>query len=303
MRSEKYHIPVLLEESLAGLNIRPDGIYVDLTFGGGGHSREILRRMGKGLLIGFDQDPDAAPNAICDPRFRFVRHNYRYFSNHLEYMGIERVDGILADLGVSSFQLDQPEKGFSYRHDAPLDMRMNPGMPRSAADLIALLDESGLAQLLKDYGELPNARGLARRLASRRQGHPILTTGDLAEAITAVLPPQKKNKMLAQIFQAFRIAVNQEMDSLREMLQQVPGVLREGGRVAIISYHSLEDRLVKNYFRSGDFTGQRVSDLYGQVRVPLAPVSRQAIAPGEQEINENPRARSARLRIAERTPW
>ncbi len=303
MRSERYHIPVLLEESLAGLNIRPDGIYVDLTFGGGGHSREILKRIDKGVLIGFDQDPDAGKNAIVDPRFHFVRHNYRYFTNHLEYMGIDRVDGILADLGVSSFQLDRPEKGFSYRQDAPLDMRMNPDMPRSAADLIASLDEEALARLLKNFGELPNARILARRLAVHQKINPIKTTGELTEAVAGVIPVQKRNKILSQVFQAFRIAVNQEIESLREMLQQVPGMLREGGRVAIISYHSLEDRLVKNFIRSGDFTGQTVSDLYGQVRVPLVAVNRQSITPGDEELVLNPRARSARLRIAERSAW
>jgi len=301
MIAEKYHIPVLLGESIAGLAIRPAGIYVDLTFGGGGHAKEILRKLKAGRLVAFDRDPAAAGQTINDNRFQLIPHNYRYFSYYLQYLGIQKVDGILADLGVSSRQFDDPERGFSFRYDADLDMRMNMVGTVRAADLIDQMTAEEMTQILRQYGELNRADRIAGRIIRRHEIHPIKTTGDLADAVRGLFPKNQENKMLAKVFQAFRIAVNDEQDSLREMLMQTSAVLRSGGRLVVISYHSLEDRLVKNFMRAGNFTGSIQTDLRGNRRVPFVPVGRKAIQPDTDETDRNPRARSARLRIAERT--
>ena len=295
-----YHIPVLLNESIAGLAIKPDGVYVDLTFGGGGHSREIMKRLRNGQLIAFDQDPDAEINRINAPRFQLIRHNYRYFRNWLKYLGINTVDGILADLGVSSNQFDTAEKGFSFRMDAELDMRMNPGMVTSAADLVNQADESELVRVIQTFGEIRPAHRIVREIVRCREQKPIRTTGDLVEAVKRVMPRNRENKLLAQLFQAFRIVVNEELESLKEMLMQTTRVLVPEGRLVVISYHSLEDRLVKNFLRSGNFEGLVEKDLYGRSHTPFEHLSRGAIVPGETEIKHNPRSRSAKLRIAKR---
>ena len=295
-----YHTPVLLEESVRGLAVRPGGIYVDLTFGGGGHSREILKQLKTGRLVAFDQDPAVKVHLIQDRRFVFVQHNYRYLKNFLEYMGISSVDGILADLGVSSGHLDNPNRGFSFRFDAPLDMRMNPAQAETAADLANKLDEAGLALILGNYGELNQPGRLAARLASARRERPVVTTGDLADIFRPLLPPNRENKMLAQIFQAFRIAVNRETESLEEMLAQAAGLIRTGGRLVVISYHSLEDRLVKNFIRAGNAGGKVETDFYGNPVTPFRAINRKVAVPDDRETEANPRARSAKLRIAER---
>ncbi len=298
-----YHTPVLLYESIEGLALEPDGIYVDLTYGGGGHSREITKHLKSGRLIAFDQDPAVKGNLISDRKFCFVRHNYRYFKNFLQYMGISKVDGILADLGVSSEHLDNPERGFSFRFDAFLDMRMNPGLEETAADIINNHDEQDLARILREYGELESPGRLASRLAEARQSGKISRTSELADCLRPMFPRNRENKMLAQVFQAFRIAVNREIDSLADMLVQTAGMLRPGGRLVVISYHSLEDRLVKNIIRGGNPAGEIRKDLYGNLQVPYRAVNRKVIVPPDNEVQANPRARSARLRIGERTDY
>lgn len=303
MVATDYHIPVLLPESVSGLAIRPDGIYVDLTFGGGGHSREILRNLRKGRLIAFDQDPAVSSRLISDPRFEFVGHNFSYFTNFVRFLGYEQVDGILADLGVSSEHLDNPERGFSFRFDAPLDMRMSPAIKSTAADLIRQSDAETLARILREYGEVENAGRIAYRIVDWRETGPVFTTFGLAACLRPLFPSNRENKMLAQVFQALRIAVNHEMESLQQMLEQTADILRPGGRLVIISYHSLEDRLVKNYMRSGNAAGTIGTDLFGNTRVPFRPVNRKVIVPSDEENETNPRARSARLRIAERTDF
>lgn len=301
MTGSEYHIPVLLRESVAGLAIKPGGIYVDLTFGGGGHAAEILRNLNGGKLIAFDRDPAAAGNALEDDRFQLIGHNYRYFSQYLKYLGINGVDGIIADLGVSSKQLDECARGFTFRQEAELDMRMNPNKGQRAVDLVNGWDEKALTQLIRDYGELRSARQIARRIISHRQEQPILTTKELADAVRDLFPGNRENKMLAQLFQAFRIAVNDEISSLQDMLVQTQQALRTGGRLVVITYHSIEDRLVKNWIRAGNFEGTEEKDLYGIGQAPFRMINRQVIVPGEEEIQRNPRARSAKLRIAERT--
>jgi len=303
MVATDYHIPVLLPESVSGLAIRPDGVYVDLTFGGGGHSREILKQIRTGRLIAFDQDPAVKSRLIDDPRFLFVQHNFRYCKNFIKYLGYEQVDGILADLGVSSEHLDNPERGFSFRFDAFLDMRMSPGLKETAADLIRQSDEGELIRMLRDYGEVENPRRIAQRIIESRTVSPVQTTFDLAGCLRPLFPQNRENKMLAQVFQALRIAVNHEMESLQEMLAQTADLLRPGGRLVVISYHSLEDRLVKNYIRSGDAGGTVRTDLYGNALAPFRGVNRKVIVPADEENEINSRARSARLRIAERTDF
>ncbi|MDD2569582.1 MAG: 16S rRNA (cytosine(1402)-N(4))-methyltransferase RsmH [Bacteroidales bacterium] len=300
MISNGYHTPVLLEESIEGLSVRPDGTYVDLTYGGGGHSREILKQLTSGTLIAFDQDPAVKPHLISDRRFVFVQHNYRYLKNYLDYMGISAVDGILADLGVSSRHLDDPGRGFSFRFDAPLDMRMNPAQAESAADLANSLDDAALKRIFANYGELNQPGRLATRLADARRERPVKTTGDLAGIFEPMLPANRKNKMLAQIFQAFRIAVNHEMESLEVMLSQTPQLIRQGGRLVVISYHSLEDRLVKNFIRAGNADGKLETDFFGNPIAPFKAINRKVTIPDTDEATANPRARSAKLRIAER---
>ncbi len=295
-----YHVPVLLEESIECLRIKPDGVYVDCTFGGGGHSRAILARLGnKGKLYGFDQDREAYRNTTDDERFTFVRGNFKYISNFLRYYGEDKVDGILADLGVSSHHFDEAERGFSYRFDGALDMRMNREASFTAEELINGYDEQALADILYLYGELRNARRIANAIVCRRQTKAIKTIFELTEVLRPFCTKGKEYKELAPIFQAIRIEVNAELDSLKTLLCRSVDLLRSGGRIAVISYHSLEDRLVKNFLKTGNFGGEPQKDFYGNQITPFANVSK-AIVSNDGEIADNPRARSARLRYAEK---
>jgi len=298
---ETYHVPVLLKESVDGLNIRPDGTYVDVTFGGGGHSKEILKRLNdKGRLFAFDQDADAVKNKIDDPRFTLIEGNFANLKNYLRLEGIKQVDGILADLGISSHQINKPERGFSTRYDEKLDMRMDKSADFSAYDVINKYDEFQLRKIFSQYGDLNNAATLARSIVKAREDAPIQTTGQLNEIVSKHFPKLKLNKFLAKLYQAIRIEVNGEMEALKKMLQQSAMVLKPGGRLSVISYHSLEDRLVKRFIRDGLFEGQPEKDFYGNVSVPFKKKGK-LITPTEAEVNQNPRARSAKLRIAERT--
>ena len=295
-----YHVPVLLEESIECLRIKPDGVYVDCTFGGGGHSRAILARLGnKGKLYGFDQDREAYRNTTDDERFTFVRGNFKYISNFLRYYGEDKADGILADLGVSSHHFDEAERGFSYRFDGALDMRMNREASFTAEELINGYDEQALADILYLYGELRNARRIANAIVCRRQTKAIKTIFELTEVLRPFCTKGKEYKELAPIFQAIRIEVNAELDSLKTLLCRSVDLLRSGGRIAVISYHSLEDRLVKNFLKTGNFGGAPHKDFYGNQITPFANVSK-AIVSNDREIADNPRARSARLRYAEK---
>ena len=295
-----YHVPVLLEESIECLRIKPDGVYVDCTFGGGGHSRAILARLGnKGRLYGFDQDREAYRNTTDDERFTFVRGNFKYISNFLRYYGEDKVDGILADLGVSSHHFDEAERGFSYRFDGALDMRMNREASFTAEELINGYDEQALADILYLYGELRNARRIANAIVCRRQTKAIKTIFELTEVLRPFCTKGKEYKELAPIFQAIRIEVNAELDSLKTLLGRSVDLLRSGGRIAVISYRSLEDRLVKNFLKTGNFGGEPQKDFYGNPITPFANVSK-AIVSNDGEIADNPRARSARLRYAEK---
>lgn len=300
MLEMEYHKPVLLKESVDGLNIQPNGVYVDVTFGGGGHSKEILNRLGdKGKLIAFDQDKDALNNVIDDPRFLLVNENFRFLKRYLRFYGYAEVDGILGDFGVSSHQFDVAERGFSTRFEADLDMRMNQSSEFSAYDVVNKYEESKLREVLFQYGELRSAAGMARSIVEARSKNSIKTSKQLKEALGRFLPKHKENKILAQIYQAIRIEVNQELEALKEFLMQSQEVLKTGGRLSLISYHSLEDRLVKRFMRSGLFEGEPEKDVYGRVSVPLKPLGK-LITPTEAEIKLNNRARSAKLRIAER---
>ncbi|HET6992772.1 MAG TPA: 16S rRNA (cytosine(1402)-N(4))-methyltransferase RsmH [Bacteroidia bacterium] len=294
-----YHKPVLLHESLEGLTIRPDGTYVDVTFGGGGHSRAILAQLGeKGKLIAFDQDEDAVANAINDPRFILVKQNFRFLKNFLRLHNAIPVDGILADLGISSHQIDQAERGFSTRFDGPLDMRMNRSAAMDAEKVLNTYDERQLRNMFREFGDVENAAKLARTILSAREEVAIRSIAELKEAIAPCVPKGKEFQYLAKVFQALRIEINGEMDALKQLLLQSVEVLKPGGRIVVISYHSLEDRLVKNFFRSGNFEGETEKDFFGNLVRPLEPVNRKPITPGENELNENNRARSAKLRIA-----
>ena len=295
-----YHIPALLDESIERLNIRPDGIYIDVTFGGGGHSMEILKRLTTGMLIAFDQDEDAGMNAPDDKKFIFLNQNFRFLKNNLQYNGIKSIDGLIADLGVSFHQFDEPGRGFTFRHDAPLDMRMNRGNPQTAASLIQTLEEPLLADVFFKYGELANSKRIAREIISARREKPVTTTGDLVSAIGKLAPPRQEHKFYAKVFQALRIAVNHEIEYLKEMLLQALDMLNMGGRLVIITYHSLEDRVVKNFFRTGNFEGIVKKDFYGNPETPFRVINRKGITPGNEEITRNNRARSARLRVAEK---
>lgn len=296
-----YHIPVLLMPSVDGMNIRPDGIYADMTFGGGGHSREILSRLGDGgRLLSFDQDEDAERNIVDNPHFTFVRSNFRYLKNFLRYHGIEQVDGILADLGVSSHHFDDSERGFSFRGDGPLDMRMNKRAGITAADVVNNYSEERLADIFYLYGELKNSRKIASVLAKARAIQPIETIGEFLEVIKPLFGREREKKELAKVFQALRIEVNHEMEALKEMLCATAEVLRPGGRLVIITYHSLEDRLVKNMMKTGNVEGKMEKDFYGNVETPFRLVNNKVIVPSDEEIAENPRSRSAKLRIAEK---
>ena len=296
----EYHNPVLLKETVDGLNIKEDGVYVDVTFGGGGHSREILKRLGKkGQLIAFDQDQDALLNTIIDSRFTLINENFRYLKRFLRFHGVKKVDGILADFGVSSHQFDEADRGFSIRFDAKLDMRMNQQDKLSAFHVINEYDEVALRKMFWEYGELRQAPALARTIVAERKNHQIETTEQLKNVLKKYLPPRKENKILAQIYQAIRIEVNQEIEALKEFLTQVPELLNPKGRLSFISYHSLEDRLVKRFIRSGMFEGEPEKDVFGNVEVPLKRIGK-LIVPTQEEIKVNNRARSAKLRIAEK---
>ncbi|MFI0428296.1 16S rRNA (cytosine(1402)-N(4))-methyltransferase RsmH [Mariniflexile sp. HMF6888] len=296
----EYHNPVLLKEAVDGLNINPDGIYVDVTFGGGGHSKEILKRLGdKGKLFAFDQDQDALKNTIDDSRFTLINENFRYIKRFLRFYGVKKVDGILADFGVSSHQFDVAERGFSTRFEANLDMRMNQQNVLSAFQVVNKYEEEQLKQVFLQYGELRAAPAMAKLIVEHRESQPIVTSEELKAVLKKFLPPRHENKVLAQIYQAIRIEVNQEIEALKEFLGQTPELLNEGGRLSLISYHSLEDRLVKRFIRNGMFEGEPERDMYGNFEVPLKKVNG-LIVPSKEEIRNNSRARSAKLRIAEK---
>ncbi|MBQ9558442.1 MAG: 16S rRNA (cytosine(1402)-N(4))-methyltransferase RsmH [Bacteroidaceae bacterium] len=295
------HVPVMFQEVMEGLRIKPDGKYVDLTFGGGGHSRGILERMGpEGRLYGFDQDLDTLAGAPDDPRFTFVRSNFRYLSNWMRYYDVEGLDGILADLGVSSHHLDTGERGFSFRYDAPLDMRMNQRARLTAREVVNTYSEEQLANILHLYGELAQSRRMAAALVKARAQAPIETTGQLADTMAPFFGRAREKKDLARVFQALRIEVNGEMKALKEMLTAATEVLRPGGRLVVLTYHSLEDRMVKNIMRSGNPEGSVEKDIYGNICSPLRTIGK-VQTPGDEELSANPRSRSAKLRVAEKT--
>lgn len=298
-----YHVPVLLKESVDGLNIEADGCYVDVTFGGGGHSREVLSRLGtEGHLYSFDQDADAEKNAegFDTEKFTFVRSNFRFLKNFLRYHGVEQIDGLLADLGVSSHHFDDSERGFSFRFEGMLDMRMNQRAGRTAADVVNTYEEKRLADVFYLYGELKQSRKLAAAIVKARQGKRVETIGDFLEIVKPFFRNEREKKELAKVFQALRIEVNHEMDALREMLNGAKELLKPGGRLVVITYHSLEDRMVKNLMKTGNVEGQEDKDFFGKVNTPFRLVNRQVIVPSDEEMFKNPRSRSAKLRIAER---
>lgn len=295
-----YHTPVLLKESVNGLQIKPDGVYVDVTFGGGGHSREIIKNIINGKLVAFDQDDDAMPNLTDDERFVFVNHNFRFLKNFLKYHKIEMIDGLLADLGVSSHHFDDPGRGFSFRFEGELDMRMNQSAKVSAKNVVNEYREEDLAKIFWEYGELKNSRKLAKAIIEQRGNKTLETIKDFTELLIPYLPKHAEHKFLAKVFQALRIEVNREIEFLKEMLLQTIDLIKPGGRLVIITYHSLEDRIVKNFIRNGQFEGEVEKDFFGNKEVPFKAVNRKVIVPDEREIKENNRARSAKLRIAER---
>lgn len=318
--AEAYHIPVLLKESVDGLHIKPNGIYVDVTFGGGGHSREILSRLGAdGHLFSFDQDADAENNIfedrgdakdcsneqkgkrfVDDSRFTFIRSNFRFLKNWMQYYGIEQIDGLLGDLGVSSHHFDDESRGFSFRFDAPLDMRMNKRAGKTAADIVNEYDEEQLANLFYIYGELKNSRRIASTLTNVRRQKPIATTSDFISAVEPLFKREREKKDMAKLFQALRIEVNHEMTALKEMLMAATDVMKPGGRLSIITYHSLEDRIVKNIMKTGNIEGKVEQDFFGHIDSPYKLINNKVIVPSEEEQSQNPRSRSAKLRIAER---
>ena len=310
--AETYHVPVLLKESVDGLDIQPDGVYVDVTFGGGGHSREILSRLGpEGHLYSFDQDADAEKNIVDDDRFTFVRSNFRYVKQWMRFYDVDHIDGLLGDLGVSSHHFDDAQRGFSFRYDAPLDMRMNKRAGLTAADVVNGYSEEQLADILRLYGELKNARQVAAVLVKARQQQTIDTTGRLLAVAEPLLSrdrgrkggpaaASREKKEVAKLFQALRIEVNHEMDALRQMLDGACQLLRPGGRLSVITYHALEDRMVKNIMRAGNVEGRLEQDFFGQAVAPLRPIGNKVVVPSDEEQEQNPRSRSAKLRIAER---
>lgn len=299
--AETYHVPVLLAESVNGLNIQADGVYVDVTFGGGGHSREILSRMNaEAHLYGFDQDEDAEHNIVEDKRFTFVRSNFKYLSNWMRYYNIAQVDGLLADLGVSSHHFDDESRGFSFRFDAPLDMRMNKYAGKTAADIINNYDEDKLADIFYIYGELKTARRIAAIIVRKRTGKAINTTQELINTVEPLFKSERSKKDMAKLFQALRIEVNNEMDALKKMLHSAGQLLKPGGRLSVITYHSLEDRIVKNFMRSGNVEGEIEKDFFGRVNSPFTLVNNKVIVPNDEEQQRNPRSRSAKLRVAEK---
>ena len=296
-----YHVPVLLQQSIEGLNINPAGTYVDVTFGGGGHSREILKHLGaQGRLLSFDQDADAERNIVTDKRFTFVRSNFRYLQNFLRYHEVEAIDGLLADLGVSSHHFDDSERGFSFRADGPLDMRMNKRAGQTAADIVNEYSEEKLADVFYLYGELKNSRKLASIICKARTRQAITTISGFLEVIKPLFGKEREKKELAKGFQALRIEVNQEMEALREMLLAATKALKPGGRLVVITYHSLEDRMVKNLMKTGNVEGKAEKDFYGRVSTPFSLVNNRVIVADEEEVERNPRSRSAKLRIAEK---
>ncbi len=296
-----YHLPVLLEQSIEGLAVNPQGTYVDVTFGGGGHSRAILQELGsEGRLLAFDRDADAIANTIDDPRFTLIHEDFRYMKNFLRLNGINRVDGILADLGVSSHQFDEAGRGFSTRFDAELDLRMDRRQTTTAKDIVNTASEEELRGILHNYGELPNANRMARAIVSARAESPILTTFDLKKALESNIPRNQENKFYAMVFQALRIEVNGELEALKAMLTQAVEILNPGGRLVVISYHSLEDRLVKNIIKTGNFEGEVKKDFYGNLLSPLKPITRKPVVADAEELMDNPRSRSAKLRVAEK---
>ena len=295
-----YHVPALLKQSVDGLELRPGGVYVDATYGGGGHSSEILRRLEGGRLIAFDQDEDSVANITDDERFLFLNQNFRFLRNNLFYHDIESINGLIADLGVSFHQFDVPGRGFSFRFEGPLDMRMNRSADVTAATVLNSYSEEMLAGIFYMYGELTNSRAIARAVVAARESAPLDAIGDLTHAVRSLVPPRAENKFFARLFQALRIEVNNELVNLKEMLQQAYDLLVPGGRLVVITYHSLEDRLVKNFMRSGSFEGEIEKDFYGNVQVPFRVITKRAIVAGEKEVAANPRSRSARLRIAEK---
>ena len=298
---QTYHVPVLLNESIEGMNLQPEGIYVDVTFGGGGHSKEILRQGDESIrLFSFDQDEDAEQNIVDDKRFTFVRSNFRYLYNFLRYHGVESVDGILADLGVSSHHFDDSERGFSFRFEGKLDMRMNKRAGMTAADVVNTYDEERLADIFYLYGELKNSRKLASSIIKARATKPIVTIGDFLEIVKPMFGREREKKELAKVFQALRIEVNQEMEALKEMLAAATEALKPGGRLVVITYHSLEDRIVKNFMKTGNAAGKSEQDFFGNMQTPYRLVNNKVIVASEEEVTRNPRSRSAKLRIAEK---
>lgn len=295
-----YHIPALLRESIDGLNIKPDGIYVDVTFGGGGHSMEILKRIKEGRIIAFDQDDDAMANAPVDKRLLLLNQNFRFLRNNLRFNGVESVDGLIADLGVSFHQFDEPSRGFTFRQDAPLDMRMNKSGTVTAVQLLNTMDEPSLADLFFNFGELTNSRRIAREIVAYRSVRPLATVNDIIDAVGRLAPFRQEHKFYARLFQGLRIAVNHEIDYLKEMLEQALDVLKPHGRLVVITYHSLEDRVVKNFMKTGNFEGEEKKDFYGNIETPFRIITKKGIIPGDEEIALNKRARSARLRVAEK---
>ncbi len=301
MATNVYHIPALLDECMQGLDIKPDGTYVDVTFGGGGHSRAIMQRLGaQGHLYSFDQDMDAWQNRIDDPRFTFVHSNFAFLKNFMRYHGVQGIDGLLADLGVSFHHFDDADRGFSFRFDGALDMRMNRDSGRDAAAVIASSSEQQLADMLYLYGELKQSRRMAAAIVKARATSPITTTARLIDVVRPLVRPAQEKKELAQVFQALRIVVNDEIGTLKRMLAQALEMLNPGGRLVVITYHSLEDRLVKNFIRSGNVEGKIEKDFFGRVSTPLKAVNNRVIVPSEAEVERNPRARSAKLRIAQK---
>lgn len=296
----EYHNPVLLKQAIEGLNIHPDGTYVDVTFGGGGHSREILKGLTCGKLVGFDQDSDSQANLIDDSRFIFVPNNFKFITNFLNFSNINQVDGILADLGVSSHQFDVPHRGFSIRFNGPLDLRMDMRKPKTAAIIVNTYDEESIANILFQFGEFRESRKLARAICISREKKPIETIENLLEILRPYTQKGKENSFYARVFQALRIEVNEEVETLKSMLLQAEKLLKPGGRIVVISYHSIEDRLVKNFFKTGDFEGVLNKDMYGNIITPLKSITRKPITPSEEELLMNNRSRSAKMRIAEK---
>lgn len=301
MMNSNYHIPALLQQTVDGLNVKPDGIYVDVTFGGGGHAAEVLKRLGpKGKLFAFDQDMDAFQNIVVDSRLVFVHSNFRYLRNFLKYHGVHKIDGLLADLGVSFHHFDEPERGFSFRFNGELDMRMNKQAKMKAADILKNYSEEQLANVFYLYGEMHNSRSIARSIVRARTVTPIGTTFQLVDVLKPFFGREQEKKNMARVFQALRIEVNQEMQVLKELLEQTSDVLHSEGRLSIISYHSLEDRLVKNFMKTGSFEGKQEKDFFGNLIAPFKMISSKAIVPDDEEVQINPRSRSAKLRIAEK---